>query len=106
MTTVATICLILALIPAILTVVNAFCYRSPPLPDGRTSTVSVLIPARNEELSIASAVRAALASRDVDLEVVVLDDHSTDRTAEVISNIARTDRRVRLISAPPLPPGW
>jgi hypothetical protein len=37
---------------------------------------------------------------------VVLDDHSTDRTAEIVSQFAARDPRVRLESAPPLPMGW
>lgn len=66
----------------------------------------MLIPARNEEGSIAGAVEAALASRGVELEVVVLDDSSEDRTAEIVRELALRDPRVRLVLAPPLPPGW
>jgi len=66
----------------------------------------VLIPARDEEGLIAGAVEAALASRGVELEIVVLDDQSADRTAEIVREIARHDPRVRLETAPPLPPGW
>jgi glycosyl transferase family 2 len=68
--------------------------------------VSVLIPARNEEGAVAGAVEAALASRGVEIEVAVLDDHSEDRTAEIVRGIAGRDPRVRLETAPPLPPGW
>jgi cellulose synthase/poly-beta-1,6-N-acetylglucosamine synthase-like glycosyltransferase len=63
--------------------------------------VSVLIPARNEELSIGAAVDAVQRSRGVEFEVVVLDDGSTDRTAAIVR-----DAGVRLESAPPLPAGW
>ncbi len=69
-------------------------------------SVSLLIPARNEEGAIAAAVEAALASQGIDLEVIVLDDHSEDRTAEIVRAIAARDGRVRLESAPPLPAGW
>jgi len=68
--------------------------------------VSVLIPARNEEQNIRRTLEAVLANRNCDFEVVVLDDHSTDRTAEIVSGLARHDSRVRLESAPPLPAGW
>src|SRR5439155_361198 len=47
-----------------------------------------------------------LASRGVTVDVVVLDDHSEDDTAALVGAIARRDRRVRLLSAPPLPAGW
>jgi hypothetical protein len=104
---------------------NSFLFRAPPevwrtrsVSDGvsveshpvahapGSPTVSVLIPARNEELGIAACVRSVLASEDVELDVVVLDDHSTDRTADIVREIAATDPRVRLESAPPLPDGW
>jgi hypothetical protein len=68
--------------------------------------VSVLIPARNEERNIGAAVTAALANRGIRLEVVVLDDHSTDRTADIVADLSLRDPRVRLELAPPLPGGW
>ena len=55
----------------------------------RLRCVSVLIPARNEERSIQAAVEAALASVGVELEVVVLDDHSEDATAAIVRRTRR-----------------
>jgi hypothetical protein len=66
----------------------------------------VLIPARDEERTIGPAVQAVLASRGVELEVLVLDDHSEDATADVVSAIAGRDSRVRLLRGQPLPAGW
>ncbi|OWK38304.1 Glycosyl transferase, family 2 [Fimbriiglobus ruber] len=66
----------------------------------------MLIPARNEEQAIGAAVEAVLASEGVHLEVIVLDDHSTDGTAAVVAELAKKDSRVRLEHAPVLPPGW
>ena len=77
----------------------------PVDPDERGS-VSVLIPARDEANSIGASVGAALANREVDLEVVVLDDHSTDGTAEIVQGLAQSDARVRLLTSEPLPTGW
>src|SRR5262249_27491120 len=88
-----------------------------PLPYGRGSPntadtaaslapVAVLIPARNEELGIEACVRSVLASKHIELEVIVLDDASTDRTAEIVRGIAAEDNRVRIETAPPLPEGW
>ena len=97
--------LILAAVPALLFVWNLTLYNVPQ----RLLTlerVSILIPARNEERAIEASVRAALASRNVDAEVIVLDDHSEDATAEIVARIAMTDSRLRLFSAPPLPVGW
>jgi Glycosyl transferase family 2 len=102
-----------ATVPAALWVWNMLLYREPEagrcaemghcvLPD----PVSVLIPARNEERVIAASFDSLLASRGVQIEIVVLDDSSTDRTAEIVHNFAERDPRVRLESSPPLPGGW
>ena len=106
--------LVLAAIPACLFLVNLTLYR--PLPDAPLPTrmpaeaavppVSVLIPARNEEGVIGEAVRSALEQDGVELELIVLDDQSTDRTAEIVRELQREDPRVQLHSAPPLPAGW
>ncbi|HEX6899672.1 MAG TPA: glycosyltransferase [Thermoanaerobaculia bacterium] len=99
-------CAVCALIPALLFWRNLRRYAPPPMSAGTAGrpAVSVLIPARDEERSIRGAVEAALASRDVELEVIVLDDHSRDRTAEIVRGVG--DPRVRLETAPPLPAGW
>jgi hypothetical protein len=70
------------------------------------AAVSVLIPARNEEKNIRATLESVLANQQVEFEVIVLDDHSTDRTAEVVREFAGRDARVRLETAPPLPSGW
>ncbi|MEO0416383.1 MAG: glycosyltransferase family 2 protein [Verrucomicrobiota bacterium] len=69
-------------------------------------TVSVLIPARDEASNIEGALRSILASEEVKLEVIVLDDHSTDGTGEIVTRIAKEDSRVILKQAPELPAGW
>ena len=68
--------------------------------------VSVLIPARNEERVIGASLTSLLASRGVEMEIVVLDDGSTDRTTEIVRGFAARDSRVRLRSSAPLPGGW
>jgi cellulose synthase/poly-beta-1,6-N-acetylglucosamine synthase-like glycosyltransferase/peptidoglycan/xylan/chitin deacetylase (PgdA/CDA1 family) len=62
--------------------------------------VSVLIPAYNEEKVIAATVERILASDYQNLEVLVIDDGSIDRTAEVIRRRFADDARVALISIP------
>ena len=61
--------------------------RSGPTRDG-CYRISVLIPARNEETNIRATLEAALANCAADFEVVVLDDHSTDCTAAIVSEFA------------------
>ncbi len=70
--------------------------------------VSILIPARNEQSTIARAVTTACAQRGLrDFEVLVLDDDSSDDTAEIIEELAQRDSRIRLIRGhQPIPEGW
>ena len=103
MTTLAALTLLLALIPLTLTLLNLRTFRPPALAQGNPQ-ISVLIPARNEEANIGDATAAILASQGVDLELIVLDDASTDRTPAILAAI--TDPRLRVAAAPPLPPGW
>jgi hypothetical protein len=102
--------LILALIPALLFRANLRLYgpppRSVPATNGPRTRLSVLIPARNEEAAIGPALRAALANTDVEFEIIVLDDHSDDRTAAIVEELAQSNDRVRLVSAPGLPADW
>ena len=71
-------------------------YRVPGVAGGGDARVAVLIPARNEERNIGACLESVLASRGVGIEVVVLDDASTDRTAEIVREIAAQDARVRV----------
>ena len=81
--------------------------RPPPAPASRVAPlVSVLIPARDEAANIEACVAAVLGSRGVVLEVLVLDDGSTDDTARIVDALARDDRRVRLITGAQPPDGW
>jgi hypothetical protein len=100
--------LALAALPAGLTLANVrFFTRSPrPAPGGPVPGVSVLVPARDEARVIGRLAAAVLASRDVDLELVVLDDDSRDDTARIITDLAAADPRVRLVRGQPLPSGW
>lgn len=100
--------LALAALPAGLTLANLrFFTRAPrPAPGTPPPGVSVLVPARDEAKVIGRLAAAVLANRDVDLELVVLDDDSRDDTARIITDLAAEDPRVRLVRGQPLPPGW
>lgn len=62
--------------------------------------VSVLMPVLNEEEHVADAIASALAQRDVDVEVLVIDGRSRDRTRGVVRSLARREPRVRLLDNP------
>lgn len=81
----------------------------PNLADAPPATgplVSVVIPARNESATIETVVRSVLASTYRPLELLVVDDRSTDDTAALVERLAAVDSRVRLLRGEPLPQGW
>jgi cellulose synthase/poly-beta-1,6-N-acetylglucosamine synthase-like glycosyltransferase len=60
--------------------------------------VTVMIPAYNEEAVIERSIRTVLASTDVRIEVIVIDDGSKDRTSEIVRDAFAGDPRVRLLT--------
>lgn len=78
----------------------------PAEPPAGAPLVSVVIPARDEARNIEACVRSVLASTWPNLEVLVVDDSSSDGTGEIARRIATADARVRVVEAPGLPAGW
>jgi chlorobactene glucosyltransferase len=70
------------------------------------SSVSVLIPARNEERNIGHLLDDLADAGDEIREILVYDDASTDQTSGIIIEKARIDRRVRYLEGEDLPGGW
>jgi len=68
--------------------------------------LSVLVPARNEELRLRPCISTLSDSDFPILEILILDDHSTDGTAALVQQRAKGDPRIRLISGQPLPEDW
>jgi chlorobactene glucosyltransferase len=68
--------------------------------------VSILIPARNEERSIGPCLDSLIRQVYPSFEVLVLDDGSDDRTAEIARGFCARSDRVTLMSGEPLPNGW
>jgi len=68
--------------------------------------VSVLIPARDEENNIAICLETLRKQDYPNFEVLVLDDGSIDRTAEIVGRIAADDNRIQLIEGELLPDDW
>lgn len=64
--------------------------------------VSIIVPARNEEASLADCLQSLVTQSGVEFEIIVVDDHSTDRTRA----IAESFPGVRVLEAGPLPEGW
>ena len=68
----------------------------------RRPTVSVIVPARNEEASLGACLESLTNQTGVSSEIIVVDDASTDRTRE----IAQSFPSVRVVDAGPLPARW
>jgi len=68
--------------------------------------ISVLIPARNEEEDIVPCLESLRQQDYPNYEILVLDDNSTDRTAERVAEVVVADPRIRLLRGQPLPQGW
>ncbi len=64
--------------------------------------ITIVIPARNEEASIGHLLSDLTTGRPLGARVVVVDDHSSDATADIVSGFEFAE----LIAAPPLPAGW
>src|SRR5436190_2203433 len=70
----------------------------------RTPKISVVIPARDEERTIEKTVRALLAQTYRELEIIVVNDRSTDATGEILANIE--DARLVVVENSEPPHGW
>lgn len=104
-TTLAAIAAVLSLLLTMNSVLNYF-FLIRPKPIRISGRVAILIPARNEEAHITSAVKSALAQEFLeDFSVVVLDDASTDGTSEKLMEMVSQNLNV-ISGEAELPAGW
>ena len=78
-------------------------------PDNATPSnvpISVCIPARNEARTIRSCVQAVLDQTHSQMELIIVDDCSSDETAEILESMQRQDPRIKVLRGQPLPAGW
>lgn len=72
----------------------------------RLPLISVVMPAKDEEEYIERSVSSILASEYPRLEVIVVNDRSRDRTAEILARLSDTDDRLSVVTIDRLPDGW
>ncbi|MGE3800372.1 MAG: glycosyltransferase family 2 protein [Candidatus Kapaibacterium sp.] len=99
---------LLLLIPFAIAIWNSFAFariRRDDLPR-LMPKVSVLIPARNEEANIAACISSLLHQTYPNLEVVVLNDSSEDRTEEILLKLRERRPELTVLRGLPLPAGW
>ncbi len=88
---------------------NTRLFVKPSLPDPKRKKwpfVSVLIPARNEEFRVRPCLESLLKQDYPAFEILVLDDRSTDRTFNLVKELAKHNLRLKILRGRELPPGW
>lgn len=100
------------LLIVVLNLLSFFLLRETPVePDVTLPFLSILVPARNEELCIEACVRSLVVQTYQRLEVIVLDDGSSDATGSIVQRVMNElppvqASRLRLLQGAPLPAGW
>jgi hypothetical protein len=69
-------------------------------------SVTVIVPARDEAAKVEESLRSLLASDYPRLELIAVDDRSTDGTGEIMDRVAADDSRLRIVHVRELPSGW
>jgi glycosyltransferase involved in cell wall biosynthesis len=80
--------------------------KSPPYNQPEAPLVSAILPAKDEEANLAECLLSVSRQTYPNLEILVVDDRSTDRTGEIARGIAATDPRICVFTIDRLPPGW
>lgn len=68
--------------------------------------ISIVVPARNEAANIERCIRSLLTQNYENLEVIAVDDASTDATPQILARLAAEDSRLRVVAGGPLSEGW
>ena len=99
--------LILSLLGVIVNLLSFDGLRRVPTPGASVAKrVSILVPARNEDLNIEACVRS-LANQDYpNFELLILDDHSTDGTARILRELCGEGLQLEVLRSADLPEGW
>jgi glycosyltransferase involved in cell wall biosynthesis len=97
----------LSTIPAVIALKIKRLRRDPsPSSSELLPGVSVIVPARNEQAQIRNALTTLLQSTGVTIELIAVDDRSTDATGQIMDEVAAADHRVRVVHISDLPDGW
>lgn len=92
-----------AFVVSLINLITAPVLRQTQLLSNNKKLVSVLIPARNEEKNISDCIEKILMQDYPSIEIIVLNDQSRDRTAEVLN---RYNHNIKIVNGQPLPDNW
>jgi chlorobactene glucosyltransferase len=73
---------------------------------GELPLISVVIPARNEGRNIRRCIQALFAQAYSNIEIIVIDDRSSDETPKILAELEKQNARLHIIQGVELPPGW
>jgi chlorobactene glucosyltransferase len=81
-------------------------HPAPPPTDQSHPLISILVPARNEARNIRHCVEALLGGTYPNTELIVIDDRSTDRTSQILAELAGENPTLQVVHGKDLPSGW
>jgi glycosyltransferase involved in cell wall biosynthesis len=79
--------------------------NSSAQPASPSASISAIVPARNEEVVIAACIESLALQPEI-AEILVVNDQSTDKTAEIVRGLMARIPRLRLLETHEVPPGW
>ena len=99
--------LLFCLVALVITILNVFSIITPRTGGQILKKVSVLVPLRNEEENAVAIIETLAAQENLtEVEFLILDDNSTDKTFELITSAAGSDSRIKIMQGSVLPQGW
>ena len=99
--------LFLSAYTVLISIINLFSFQKPkPLSPKNKSKISILIPCRNEENNIVECVESLILQDYDNLEILLIDDNSTDNTWSQIKNLSNKYSQVKAFKGRSLPENW
>ena len=99
--------LLICIIALLITILNVFSIITPRSGGQINQKISALVPLRNEEENAVAIIETLAAQENLsDVEFLILNDNSTDKTFELITSAARGDSRFKFLQGSTLPDGW
>ena len=97
-----------SILVSILGFINLILIKKPIIyyQNNSTALVSVLIPARNEEINIKRCLYSLIDQSYKNLEIIVLDDDSDDQTYNVVKNISKNYESIKVVKGEAKTLGW
>jgi cellulose synthase/poly-beta-1,6-N-acetylglucosamine synthase-like glycosyltransferase len=99
--------LLFCILALLITILNVFSIITPRSGGQIAQKVSVLVPLRDEEENSVAIVETLAAQENLsDVEFLILNDNSTDKTYDLVTRTARSDSRFKILQGSALPDGW